>query len=329
MRIFLILLFCFFTLNAEETYELGEGIQVAKLPLYLGGYTSLQYKNSKKLESYSLEDLALLAYGNYNKFSYMLELEYKELYTRTYTDIRKYTRKDTKLHTERLYIDYSYDENYAARIGKYNSPIGYWNLLPINVFRETTSNPQSCLIVFPKFTTGVDLSYNSYKEGELKLDLLLQYNEDLDDEYNNYKIDKHFGFGASYEKNNYALKINGGYFHQVETSVTNNDRYYFLLSGKYDKDKIQVIGELGYQKSNHITTTPYAGYLQTSYRFTEQHIGTLRFEAYKDNLAQKNDEVTVFAYTYRPLYPIAFKTEYQFHSLYREDQFLLSFSVLF
>ena len=330
MRIFFILLFCFLTLVAEEdSYELGEGVQIANFPLYLGGYSSLQYQNRKDIENYSIDDLALLGYGSYDKFSYMIELEYKRLYVKTYTNSGKFTTKDTRLHTERLYVDYNYDQNFMVRVGKYNSPIGYWNLLPINVLRETTSNPQSTLIVFPKLTTGADLSYSSYKEGEIKFDLLIQRNEDIDDEYNNYRHDRHYGLGVSFEKDCYSFKINTGYFRQVETSLVNNDRYYVMLSGKYESEKIQVMGELGYQKANHITTTPYAGYLQTAYRFTEQHIGTLRLEAFKDNVAKTNDEVSIFAYTYRPSYPIAIKSEYQLHSLHNEDQFLFSLSVLF
>ena len=72
----IILIFVFLlTVQADEEYQLGEGIQVGSLPLYIGGYFSLDYKYMDSEDRYRIDDVAVLAYGNYNKFSYMLELE--------------------------------------------------------------------------------------------------------------------------------------------------------------------------------------------------------------------------------------------------------------
>lgn len=318
------------SLHADESsYELGKGAQVASLPLYIGGYVSLDYKNMGNENTYRIDDLAVLGYGSYDKFSYMAEVEYKEFLSKTYQDDDSYITRHTKLHTERLYADYDFDENYLFRVGKYNSPIGFWNLLPINVLRQTTSSPAVIEIVFPKFTTGAGVSYSSFYEGELKIDLMLENNEDLDNEYNNYKIDKHYGFGALYEKDDYAIKLNTGYFHRTESNILEDNLYYFLLSAKYDTEKYQLLSEIGYQESNTQTTTPYAGYLQGLYRFTDQHIGAIRVESYDDHVNNKSDDIAIFSYTYRPSYPIALKSEYQFHSISEENQLLFSLSVLF
>lgn len=328
MKKFIIILYLILSLGADEEYELGEGIQVGSLPFYLGGYISLEYKNMDNYERYRLDDLALLGYGSYNKFSYLMEIEYKELYAKTYYDSNVTTKKDTTLYVERVYLDYDLNENGTFRVGKYNSPIGFWNLLPINVLRETTSNPQSTYMLFPKFTTGLDLSYTTFEESEFKLDVMIQRNEDLDDEYNNYKIDEHYALGVSYEKYDYALKLNGGYFHNVERAV-NDELYYFLLSGKYETQKYQFLAELGSQASSSQRTTEYAGYVQGLYRFSEKHIVIGRVESYDDKLNDMKDDIAIAGYTYRPLYPIALKTEYQFHSTKSENQFLFSLSVLF
>jgi hypothetical protein len=322
----LLLAFC---LHAEGEYELGKGVQVASLPLYLGGYFSLDYRNMDEEQRYRADDIALLGYGNYEKFSYMAEFEYKSFYVQTKTPDHESVEKDTTLHTERLYIDYNYDENYLLRVGKYNSPIGFWNLLPVNVLRQTTSNPISTDIIFPKFTTGLGASYTAYGEGELHVDLMVQNNEDLDNKYNNYKINEHYGVNVLYEKNEVSLKVNAGYFHKIEAVAQPDNLYYYLLSAKYDTEKYQLLAELGSQYSKEKTTTPYAGYIQGLYRFTEQHIGSIRVEAYEDNVMNKKDEMAVVAYTYRPLYPVAIKSEYQFHSLSEQNQFLFSLSVLF
>jgi len=327
-KIIIIFALLFSFLHAEDEYELGSGIQVGSLPFYVGMYFSLDYKNMDDYERYRIDDLAFLGYGNYSKFSYLIELEYKELYVNTDNNGAKETTKDKKLYLERVYLDYNLDENYMFRVGKYNSPIGFWNLLPVNVLRETSSNPMSSYIIFPKFTTGISTSYTSYTEGELKIDLMLQDNDDIDDEYNNYQLDKHYAFGLAYEKDEYTYKLNGGYFHSID-NVNEDDLYYFLLSAKYETDNYQIQTELGTQRNDNEFTTKYAGYIQGVYRFTQQHIGVVRLESYDNQLIGVSDDMAIVAYTYRPLYPIAIKSEYQFHSLYQENQFLFSFSVLF
>ncbi len=326
---------------AQEEYQLGEGMQVASLPLYVGGYFSSDYKNRDNVISYSLDDIAILGYGDYDKFSYMAEFEYKSFYVETHTGDTVDITKDRKLHTERVYLDYKLNENYMFRVGKYNSPIGFWNLLPVNVLRDTTSSPVSLNILFPKFTTGAGISYSSYNGGETKIDLMLQNNSDLDSDYNNYTVDRHYGFNFSYEKEDYTFKLNGGYFRNImsyspiepdephELLVHPQDLYYFLLSGKYDTPNYQLLGEIGTQRKESEFTTNYAGYIQGLYRFSEQHIGVVRLESYDDTLHDMKDDIAIVGYTYRPIYPVAIKSEYQIHSLHLENQFIFSFSMMF
>ncbi len=329
MRYIALVFIFLLSLQADEEYQLGKGVQVGSLPFYVGGYFSLDYKHTDDIDRYRIDDLAVLGYGNYEKFSYMAEFEFKEMYVETHKNGVKDSTNSDKLYIERLYVDYNLNENYMFRVGKYNSPIGFWNLLPVNVLRETTSNPMSTSIIFPKFTTGLGSSYMSYGDGELKADVMLQHNNDIDDEYNNYKIDEHYGFGISYERNDYTLKLNGGYFHNLNNYIVQDNLYYFLLSAKYESDKYQILSEVGSQKSKNDYTTDYALYVQGLYRFSEQHIGVIRVESYDDNLNATDDDMLIFGYTYRPLYPIAIKSEYQFHSQSNQNQFLFSFSVLF
>ena len=316
----------FLSLHAQVNYELGNGIQVGSLPLYLGGYFSLNYENRADTKKYYIDDLSILGYGSYDKFSYMAELEYHDLYSQTSIGDDTTIKRDTQLHPERLYFDYDYNENYTFRAGRYNSSIGFWNLLPINVLRQTTSDPKT-QDLFPNFTTGADITYASYNDSEFKVDLMLENNKDIDPTYNNYNIDKLYGFGAAYEKDDYSIKFNAGYFRTLNTM--NDNLYYFLLSAKYDTDDYELSSEVGRQESKERITTPYAGYLQGLYRFSSKHIGIIRLESYDDKLQDRSDTFSVLGYTYRPSYPVAIKSEYQFHTLNKENQFLFSVSVLF
>jgi len=315
--------------NKEKQYQLGEGTQVADLPLYFGGYFSLNYRNKNSENKYRLNDIALLAYGDYRKISYMAELEFKKFYSLYERDGNYTSQSDTSLHIERLYIDYNFDENYMLRLGKFNSQTGFWNLLPINVLRATTSNPVSTNILFPTFTTGVYASYSSYEEGEFKIDAMLQHNEDLDSTYNNYTMDEHYAIGTSYIEDTLEFKLNIGMFDSYRSNHLTQKLYYTLIALKYEEEAYQIMGELGSQSSKEKVTTMYAGYLQGLYRFTEKHAGVLRFESYDDRVTQKKDNFAIFGYTYRPSYPIALKAEYQLHTLNQDNQFLFSLSVLF
>jgi len=316
-------------IDKSNDYVLGEGVKVGELPIYLGGYFSADYRNINNESRYRLDDVALLSYGNYNKFSYMAELEYKGFYILNEKAGKYTTQKDTTLHTERFYLDYNMNENYLFRVGKYNSPIGYWNLLPINVLRDTTSNPVSTLILFPKFTTGAMASYTSYSTSNLKINIMLQHNADLDASYNNYSMDEHYGLGLEYEKDAWNLKLNLGEFDGLFANNTSQILYYYMASLKYETEKFQIISELGSQKSDTRYTTRYAGYLQGLYHLNETHAVVLRLESYDDLYHNVKEDIAVFGYSYRPLYPLSIKAEYQVHSLKRNNQLLLSLSVLF
>ncbi|QSZ40979.1 hypothetical protein GJV85_02225 [Sulfurimonas aquatica] len=380
MKKILIIFFVFMlSLSAEEleqsSYELGKGMQVASFPLYIGGYFSLDYKKTQTSQKYRVDDIALLAYGSYDKFSYMAEFEFKEFYVETElqrtppknnpnSDDYKETsiEQDTYLHTERLYVDYNFNENSLVRVGKYNSPIGYWNLLPVNVLRATSSNPNTSYLVFPQYTTGMGATYSSFAENEYTLDLMIQKNSDLDPTYNNYRIDEHFGIGMTFTHDNFSMKFNAGVFNIIEYYFEDDDeyeedekeeeseendeeaedkyrfqkddlkepeRYYAHLSMKYDSDMYQIMGELGSQRSKSEFTTDYALYLQGLYRFTQKHIGIVRAEAYSEKFINRSGEMLIVGYTYRPLYPIAIKSEYQFHTLSQSDNLKLSFSMMF
>ena len=335
--LFMILLLLNFVLAAEyeesSDYVLGEGMQVGNMPLYIGGYLSADYTNIQDTGLHKLraDDIAFLAYGSANKFSYMAELEFKEFYVKQWQNGTTNTQKNTKLHIERLYMDYNYNENFVVRGGKFNSPIGYWNMIPINVLRDTSSNPLVNSMIYPKYTTGLDLSYASYGDAEIKVDILVQNNKDLDDDYNNVKVDKHYGLGVEYTADELSLKYNGGYFHTIDPLVTDKNLYYSLIALKYDTDKYKVMGELGTKFNKNSAVVPYSGYIEGLYRITPKHLPTIRFETYESKYfgQTQKDSFLVFGYTYRPVYPVALKAEYQMHQKDAQNKTLLSISVLF
>ncbi len=329
--LFIILLFFYSALYGQESkYQLGQGIQAGDLPLFIGGYFSMEYEHAYgKKRSLTLDELAIMAYGEYNNFSYMLELEAEDVYSEVFGDETSEELHE-EIHIERLYINYEFNENYALRLGKFNSPIGFWNRIPINVLRDTSSSPSITTLLFPRFTSGGDLHYQTENGYEFAIDTIIQGGEDLDaalnkEIYNNFDSDSHYGFGVSLQKDAWNYQFNTGYFH-----LTSNEEYYYLLGAvKYEEYDFKLQGELGTQFNEDGTTIPYVGYFQGAYMIKENHQAIVRVEAYKDHLTDTKDSFAVIGYTYRPLYPIAFKGEYQWHSLHEENKMILSISVLF
>lgn len=325
MKSFLFVVFFYFTLLAQENYELGHGYELKESLLYVGGYISADYRKMDEQSRVRIDDIAFLAYGRKDNFSYMLELEFKELYKRIKDKGVVTTTEDHKLYVEKVYLDYRIDDTHVARLGKFNSPIGFWNLVPVNVLRETTSNPYTSQILFPRFTTGLTFKASYFKESLLEFDVLVQHNASIAHEYNNYEQNRHYGLGVLHEKGDISIKLNGGYFKE---EMQRDESYsYLLLSAKYESDSFQVQAESGAQKYSNLKN--YASYLQGLYRFNENHAGVLRVESYKDARSKISDSMGILGYVYRPTYPVSFKIEYQQHKRNIQNQVMVSFSVLF
>lgn len=314
----------------DREYELGRGVQVGDLPLYVGGYFSVNYNHSNdQVRSLELDELAIMTYGEYGQWSYMLEIEAEDVYSEVIgNETEEASQED--FHIERLYFNYDFNDNYAAKLGKYNSPIGFWNQNPINVLRDTSSNPVITSLLFPRFTSGVDLLYRSDGENSVSVNTIIQIGEDLDalinkNIYNNFDVDLHYGLGVSVENEAVNYQLNTGYF-----EVTSGESYYYLLGAlEYSEETFKVQAEMGTQFDESESIIPYIGYIQYVQRVEEEHEVILRFETYKDERREYKDNFTVIGYTYRPFYAIALKSEYQWHTHDEESGFMISFSMLF
>lgn len=328
----LILLLCLSApLYAEDTkYALGHGMQVGDFPFYLGGYFSTRYEHKYgEKRKLALDELAVMAYGDDDKFSYMLEMEAEDVYSEVMGDEVSEVVQEN-FHIERLYLNYAFNENYAFTVGKYNSPIGFWNRIPINVLRDTSSSPAITSLLFPQFTSGLDLLYHTESENSFSIDTFIQEGEDLDKMINNnstsdFDVERHYGMGILLQDEQSSYQLNTGYF-----EVSGEESYYYLLAAfKYIQSDFKIQAEVGTQFNADGYTIPYIGYIQGIYNMQKHHQAILRVEAYKDDKHALTDSFVVLGYTYRPLYPIALKSEYQWHALHKENKLLLSLSILF
>jgi len=313
--------------GADMEYELGTGKEINQ-NFNIGGYITTEYIHDehKEEDTFKVDDLAFLGYGRLKEFSYLVELELKNPYVYRHAHSKSKISTDKRLNTERLYLRYDRGDNLTLRFGKFNTPIGFWNLYPINILRATTSNPVLTQTIFPKLTTGLNIGYNTLKNSNLMYQLYVQMNNDLDNDYNNFSLKRHVGFGLSYLVADVTFSSNIGYF--KTSDFEKSERQYLLVGAKYEGESLEVMSEVATQRVNLDSGIEYSGYLQASYLLGEKHSVILRLEAYEDKIRSEKDEIAILGYTYRPQFPIVLKCEYQWHSS-QDDKFLLSASVLF
>ncbi|MBV5321214.1 MAG: hypothetical protein JZU62_05980 [Sulfuricurvum sp.] len=310
-----------------DNYELGHGYKVNDT-INVGGYFSTEFESNRQNESFTLDDVAVMAYGEINPmFSYLAEAEAVGFYHKNFTDGTEVG--DQKFHIERLYGDMWMSDDFNIRFGKMITPIGYWNMEPINVLRDTTSNPLYSKLLFPKFLTGIDINGYIPKTEGMRYHLFGQNNRDLDEEYINIP-NTHF-FGLSVEKELSMDWHSGGSIGEFITKTSQRTRF-FEANLKYDDNQWQIMTEALISKSEYADgQDDYAlsGYAQAMYHFTPEQALIGRYEYFNDHHTDYKDNIAILGYSYRPLYPVSLKGEYQWHSLHDENRALFSLSVLF
>jgi hypothetical protein len=312
-----------------DPYTLGDGWQLGDAPYYLGGYFSTDYWHDPYGNSgFSLYDAAVMLYGSEGPWSVMTELEMSDAYVRRFgEDARSET--DLTLHAERVYAHYESSEYWNATVGKFNTPVGYWNRMPINVLRDTTSSPKVVSRIFPRFTTGAGLCTSA---GALNVNMLVQVTPDLDaafngnNLYNNFDIDKQAGLGAEREYGNWSFGINAGGYEERREAQTWG---YLYASTEYLSETFHLLAETGYRRNKKNSRSTFGAYAQGTQAIALRHFAVLRLEYISDYVPGGDDSIAVVGYTYRPVFPIALKGEYQFHSRSAENMLLLSFSMMF
>lgn len=310
-----------------HAYELGRGAQIND-HINVGGYFSSEFEAGRSDETFTLDDVAVMAYGDINPMiSYLAEFEAVGFYHKNLSDGSD--GGSQKFHAERLYGDLWMSDDFNIRFGKQITPIGYWNMEPINVLRDTTSNPLYSMLLFPKFLTGIDINgYVPDTEG-LRYHLFAQKNHDLDEEYINIPNTHFYGFAIEKE---FSMEWNGGGSVGEYITKTNQRTRFLQANVKYDDTKWQFVSEALLAKSDYNgreNDYTLSGYVQAMYHYMPEHAVVGRMEHYNDHFSDYKDTIFTLGYSYRPLYPVSLKGEYQWHSQNEENRALFSFSVLF
>lgn len=302
-------------------YRLGEGWQPdERYPVYLGGYFSVYGGGESGLESVAVDEFAVMAYGEFEKWGFMSELEMLTPYTRFFGD-RDSEEVHTHLYVERLYGTWYIDDTDEATFGQFFSEIGFWNTYAINVLRATTSDPHFIETMFPQMSTGVLLRHHG-EEGSWNL--TLQHNNAIDDIYN-FRSDRHYAVSWFYDTWPGEWRLGAGWF---RTRDDEKGSGYATAGYRYQKGAWCWLAEGAVRKKEGRGGAMYDLYVQGVRKLTAHQEVIVRTERYEDESAVPKDTSLLVGYAYRPYRFMAFKAEAIFHD-HRDTRWLVSYSMMF
>lgn len=217
----------------------------------------------------------------------------------------------------------------SFRVGKQITPIGYWNLQPINVLRETTSSPRLSREMFPKFITGLDVHGFLPVDDTVTYHLFIQKTGDMDAKYINIPVDQHYGLTLDKALSS-EWNIGGtvGTFEQLNKDTTR----YWQLNSKLERGRFTFLAEAvlnAHERQLAPDDRSSSVYTQLEYQFKPKHTFIVRAESFRDDSVSLHEKIGIVGYSYRPLFPVSFKLEYQWHAGSRNSGLAGSFSVLF
>ncbi len=318
-KIYTILALFFYSLFAQDEFSLGK--EIKNSGIYLGGYFSIEYYDEKNKKTFEIDDIDLITYGEFEKFDFLSELELSDSYKKVSGE-ESFEETHKKIHIERLYITYYFENDDTLNIGKFNSEIGFWNTIPINVLRPTTSSPHLVTNMFPKFTTG--LSYKKNISGKYLQDIIFtfQNSEDIGESYNNFPLKKHYAIGFDFEEDFYRLRAGGGYFRYEK-----KDNRYLFAAFKKEGEKFDWQGEWALRiddKKRYL----HDFYIQNIWHTYEKFDTVFRVERYKDTVLYFKEWNFTAGGIYRPWPNLVIKGEFERHT-HTNNRFSFSLSMMF
>ncbi len=324
-KISILLLLTSYLFSGEPGYdEPAEGWYPAEnTPVYTGGYLSLHEEITEKGSRFSIYEAALMLYGEFDRSGFMSEFELYNFYVSSSEDDNK-EKFNKRLYIERLYYYLYLDERSKVRVGKFYSPIGFWNRMSIDVLRDTTSDPYFINTIFPNSTTGI--LYKIEIKNSFSTSISIQHNNDINTDMNSFHTDRHYYISLNMEKDTIEWRTAAGWY-RIKAGKS---RWYMALSFQKLLENMTILGESAIAvDSSFAKGFSYDIYIQDTWHIRERHDIIFRIEKYKESSISQNRDLTALAgYTYRPRPNIALKAEYNMYER-KSGKALFSFSLMF
>ncbi len=135
-------------------YRAGRGLRFGNIGLNVGGFTTVEFdREDGEPGELTLDGInVLVLLQPIDLVRGFAEIEIGDLFA--WTTDKKSVDSDVQVDIERLYADLSLDDSLNVRFGKFQTPVGRWNLVPAEPFVWTPTEPVVVETAFDEHQTG-------------------------------------------------------------------------------------------------------------------------------------------------------------------------------
>ncbi|MGH0035514.1 MAG: hypothetical protein ACQGVK_10870 [Myxococcota bacterium] len=223
-------------------YRAARGFRFGDTGLNLGGFTTFEFdRNEGEKANFEIDAVSLLAlFQPVDWLRAFSEIEIGDLMA--YEWEGGPPESDVNVEAKRLYGDLLFRESLNLRYGKFQTPVGRWNLVPAEPFVWTAIEPAFTELAFEEHVTGPSL-FGSFHPAAGSLDYWVygQVHDGLDTESSpdpaDYTVGGRVEFGSavrdwSLGASLLSVKVDGDWSHLGG------------LDGEWQIDRLRLTGEL-------------------------------------------------------------------------------------
>ncbi len=312
-------------------YTPGRGLHVGDTNIVLGGYATTELvREEGKRAKLGLADLSLFfIWDPLPRVQVFAELEGEDLVVLRPSGGNP--TNDAEYVTERLYADLAIiPDRLTARLGKFLTPVGRWNVIHAQPLVWTSSRPVITLLPFDQHTTGIMLGGTlPVLPGRTTWSAYGQFTDPLDasatDGLEQPEMER--GGGGRLEWSSFEeLSVGASYL-----AFLRGGRWRYLtgLDGAWHHDRVDLLAEFAHEANNGPGV--WGLYLQAAVETIPRVFVVGRYEYYARR-REPDVNLGVTGLAWRPLPYLVGKVEYVFasHRLNASPPgFRSSFSILF
>ncbi len=226
-------------------YRNARGVRFGNTGLNVGGFSTaeLAREEGEPLEV-ALDSVNLLVlFEPIHSFRTFAELEIGDLFS---YEEGGGTDSHPDLHVERLYGELSLDDPINIRFGKFQTPIGRWNLVPAEPFVWTATDPVVVETAFDEHQTGLMLGGTSFPlEGALEYWLYGQVMDPLSPSTTPPPTDRSVGGRLQYTRSIEGWSVGSSFL-----ASDRNGEWSYLggLDTEIQVGPFELLGEFTYQE---------------------------------------------------------------------------------
>jgi hypothetical protein len=290
-------------------YRAGRGLHLGRTGLNIGGFSTAEVEREEgEPGTVALDSVNFLIL--FEPFAFLrgfAELEIGDLATwETNSDD---VTSDPKLDVERLYGDLSFNDALNLRIGKFQTPIGRWNMVRAEPLTWTATEPVVVELALDEHQTGGTF-FGSVYPGSNTLNYWLygQFMDPLDPDSDSENVDRSVGGRVEYGGSLGELSIGASFL----ASELNDDwNYLGGLDAQWQIGPLELTSEFTISEGDIEDRDLWDVYLQGVYEVIPNFYFVARYEHFDPSGSSEDADLADLGLTWVPVQWLRFKVDYR------------------